>query len=149
MKNVLLLLLSAVFCWILFSDCNGCGTSNVIPETTADSTAQAGVIILGNDTLSGVTNTVPVVVDPATKAGAKDREVTSIVAKEDCCAGIEQIKSCCCDIIAKKYSSALSTNDYAFAAKLKSTDPYFAACKTQIPEFEKEVKSADSLYIGN
>lgn len=149
MKNLFPLLLSAVFCWLFFSDCNLSSGNTNGSGSGIDTTAQAGTIIVGGDTLSDVTKTVPVEKDQATKDGETTRKTSSVVAKEDCCAGTEPIKSCCCDIVAKKYSSALSTKDYAFAAKLKSTDPYFAACKIQIPEFEKAIIKADSIYLGN
>lgn len=149
MKNLFPLLLGAVFCWMLFPECNSCGTTNAGPISNADSTAQAGIIIVGDDTLSNVTKTVPVVVDDATQKGEVERKNTSVVAKEDCCAGTEPIKPCCCDKIVEKYQSALSKQNYSLAIELKSKDPFFKSCKTQIPEFEKAIIKADSVYLGN
>jgi hypothetical protein len=149
MKNLFPLLLSAVCCWMLFSDCNPFGNSNTNSETKADSTAQAGTIIVGDDTLSDVTKTVPVVEDPATKAGAEGRKGTSPVRMEECCAGTEPIKPCCCDKVVEQYQSALSKQNYTLAIELKSKDPFFKACKTQIPGFEKSILKADSIYLGN
>ena len=86
---------------------------------------------------------------PAIDSADIKRKKKSELSKEDCCASLEKIKKCCCDLILKKYEEYLKNKQYTEAGTLASKDPHYPACSSQHAYFEEEIIEIQKRVMGN